>query len=722
MPELLLELLSEEIPARMQVRAAEDLRKKTIEALDEARLGGLGNQLVDPEDIKTFVTPRRLIVVAENIPATQPDLKVEKKGPRIDAPEKAIQGFLKGANLKSVDECEKRDIKGNTFYFAIFEKKGQATLDLLEGIIIEILISVNWPKSMRWKNTVFRWVRPFHKILAVFNGSVVPLEFPLGRTLASRMYKKAQDESVDADENFIRFTKQTVGHRFLAPDPFTVNDFADYKAKLAKAKVILDSAERRATILAEAEKLAGKAKLTLKPDPGLLDENAGLVEWPVVLMGRIDAAFMDLPAEVLTTSMRHHQKYFALLDEDGNLAPRFIFVANTETRDKGKAIVAGNERVLRARLADAKFFWDQDRKRTLESRVPDLAGRIFHARLGTMADKAERIAGLARGLAGYAGADPDLAGHAARLCKADLSTEMVGEFPELQGTMGRYNALNDGEKADVADAIAGHYAPVGPNDACPTAPVSVAVALADKIDSLVGFFAIDERPTGSKDPFALRRSALGVIRLIIENGLRLPLAEIFREANRLYADSGLTGHLEPQELLDFFADRLKVHLREKGVRHDLISAVFAVDGEDDLVRLLARVEALGAFLKSDDGENLLVAYKRAANIVRIEEKRDGKTYANDFKSDLLVADEERKLAAYLDDATSGAREALAQEDFTGAMSSIARLRRPVDDFFDHVTVNCEEAKLRENRLRLLSRIDATLDQVADFSRIEGGDR
>ncbi|MCH8834382.1 MAG: glycine--tRNA ligase subunit beta, partial [Proteobacteria bacterium] len=418
----------------------------------------------------------------------------------------------------------------------------------------------------------------------------------------------------------------------------------------------------------------------------------------------------------------HHQKYFALLDEDGNLAPRFIFVANTETRDKGKAIVAGNERVLRARLADAKFFWDQDRKRTLESRVPDLAGRIFHARLGSMAEKAERIAGLARGLAGYAGADPALAGRAARLCKADLSTAMVGEFPELQGTMGRYYALNDGEKADVADAIAGHYAPVGPNDACPTAPVSVAVALADKIDSLVGFFAIDERPTGSKDPFALRRSALGVIRLIIENGLRLPLAEIFREANRLYADSGLTGHLEPQDLLDFFADRLKVHLREKGVRHDLISAVFALDGEDDLVRLLARVEALGAFLKSDDGENLLVAYKRAANIVRIEEKRDGKTYANDFKPDLLVADEERNLAAYLDDATSGAREALAQEDFTGAMSSIARLRRPVDDFFDHVTVNCEEAKLRENRLRLLSRIDATLDQVADFSRIEGGER
>ena len=555
------------------------------------------------------------------------------------------------------------------------------------------------------------------------------------------------DRSEEDWENHLSYTNTTVGHRFLAPDPFTVNDFADYKAKLAKANVILDPAERRAVIQRDAEKLAGEAKLTLKPDAGLLDENAGLVEWPVVLMGRIDAAFMDLPAEVLTTSMRHHQKYFALLDKDGNLAPRFIFVANTETRDQGRAIVAGNERVLRARLADAKFFWDQDRKRTLESRVPDLAGRIFHARLGSMAGKAERIAGLARGLAGYAGAEPALAGRAARLCKADLSTAMVGEFPELQGTMGRYYALNDGEKADVADAIAGHYAPVGPNDACPTAPVSVAVALADKIDSLVGFFAIDERPTGSKDPFALRRSALGVIRLILENGLRVPLNAVFTKTHKQHFHSSLFGEptaeivveqtdelevVEPyrvpeaasvaSDLLDFFADRLKVHLKEKGVRHDLISAVFALDGEDDLVRLLARVEALGAFLKSDDGENLLVAYKRAANIVRIEEKRDGKTYASDFKPDLLVAEEERNLAAYLDDATSGAREALAQEDFTGAMSSIARLRRPVDDFFDHVTVNCEEANLRENRLRLLSRIDATLDQVADFSRIEGGER
>jgi len=689
-PELLLEVLSEEIPARMQARAAQDLKRLVCDGLKKTGLAF--------DTAEAFVTPRRLALVVDGLPDKQPDVTEERKGPRVDAPEKAVQGFLGSVGL-TMDQVEKRETEKGNFYFAVIERKGAATADVLPELFNDVFSGFSWPKSMRWGANAQRWVRPLQGILCVFGGEVVGISF--GDQHASNM---------------------TLGHRFLAPAPFKVNDFADYKAKLAEAKVVLDPAERRATILAEAEKLARTAKLTLKPDAGLLDENAGLVEWPVVLMGRIDAAFMDLPAEVLTTSMRHHQKYFALLDEDGNLAPRFIFVANTETRDKGKAIVAGNERVLRARLADAQFFWDQDRKRTLESRVPDLAGRIFHARLGSMAGKAERIAGLARGLAGYAGTEPALAGRAARLCKADLSTAMVGEFPELQGTMGRYYALNDGEKADVADAIAGHYAPVGPNDACPTAPVSVAVALADKIDSLVGFFAIDERPTGSKDPFALRRSALGVIRLIIENGLRLPLAEIFREANRLYADSGLPGHLEPQELLDFFADRLKVHLKEKGVRHDLISAVFAVDGEDDLVRLLARVEALGAFLKSDDGENLLVAYKRAANIVRIEEKRDGKTYANEFKPDLLVADEERNLAAYLDDATSGAREALAQEDFTGAMASIARLRRPVDDFFDHVTVNCEEAKLRENRLRLLSRIDATLDHVADFSRIEGGER
>ncbi len=537
----------------------------------------------------------------------------------------------------------------------------------------------------------------------------------------------------------IGFVSNTVGHRFLAPKPFKVKDFADYKAKLAKAKVVLDPAERRATILAEAKKLAGKAQLTLKPDDGLLAENGGLVEWPVVLMGRIDAVFMDLPAEVLTTAMRHHQKYFALLDAEGNLAPRFIVVADNETEYKGKEIVAGNERVLKARLADARYFWDRDRKQTLESRVPDLAGRIFHARLGSMAEKAERIAGLARGLAGYADADPAMAERAARLCKADLSTEMVGEFPELQGTMGRYYALNDGNNADVADAIAEHYAPVGPNDRCPAKPVSVAVALADKIDTLVGLFAIGEKSTGSKDPFALRRAALGVIRLIIENRLRVPLTKVFLTAAEhvlieVPAVPGATGgrarlnNMDRQrvaaDLLAFFADRLKVHLKEKGVRHDLISAVFEVGGEDDLVRLLARVDALEEFLRSRDGADLLIAYRRAANIVRIEEKKDGTAYDGEPMEDYFRQDEEKALHASLTASLQVSSTFLQEKKFniSGAMAALARLRGPVDSFFDNVTVNCDDAELRENRLQLLSRIQWTMDKVADFSRIEGGER
>ena len=675
----------------MQVKAADDLKRLVCDGLKKAGLAF--------DRAEAFVTPRRLALVVDGLPDKQPDVREERKGPRVDAPEKAIKGFLGSVGL-TMDQVEKRETEKGEFYFAVIERKGAATADVLPELFNDVFSGFPWPKSMRWGANTQRWVRPLHGILCVFGGNIVGISF--GDEPASNM---------------------TSGHRFLTSGPLkNVRSFADYKARLAKAKVVLDPAERRATILAGAEKLVGKAGLTLKPDAGLLDEVAGLVEWPVVLMGKIDAAFMDLPAEVLTTSMRHHQKYFALLDEDGDLAPRFIFVANTETRDKGRAIVAGNERVLRARLADAKFFWDQDRKRSLESRVPDLAGRIFHARLGTVADKADRIAGLARDLAGYAGADPVLAGRAARLCKADLSTEMVGEFPELQGAMGRYYALNDGEKADVADAIAGHYAPVGPNDACPTAPVSVAVALADKIDSLVGFFAIDERPTGSKDPFALRRSALGVIRLIIENGLRLPLAEIFREASRLYADSGLTGHLEPQELLDFFADRLKVHLREKGVRHDLISAVFEVGGEDDLVRLLARVEALGDFLETDDGANLLTAYRRAANIVRKEEKKDSARYDGTADETLLSQGQERALFDGLAEVRTTSAPAFADEKFALAMSALARLRGPVDAFFDHVTVNCEEPALRVNRLRLLSQIRSTLSGIADFSRIEGGER
>jgi glycyl-tRNA synthetase beta chain len=538
----------------------------------------------------------------------------------------------------------------------------------------------------------------------------------------------------------LAFGNATVGHRFLAPRKFTVTGFADYKKKLKAAKVILDPAERRASIEKQAKRIAARAKLAVRDDPALLDEVTGLVEWPVVLMGRIEDQFMELPPEVLASSMRAHQKYLALVDESGALANRFLVVANMETADKGKAIAAGNERVLRARLADARFFWDQDRKQTLAARTPLLGQIVFHAKLGSLDEKIDRVQALAAEIAGHVeGADKDRVRSAARLCKADLVTGMVGEFPELQGVMGRYYALADGEHAEVAEAIAEHYAPQGPSDACPSAPVSVALALADKIDTLVGFFAIDEKPTGSKDPYALRRAALGVIRLIVENGLRIHLTRIFDLSHQMFfplwqkeidfvakAEHVLKrmGLLEQDELrgslLDFFAERLKVALRGQGVRHDLIAAVFALGGEDDLVRLLARVEALAAFLKTEDGANLLVAYQRAANIVRIEEKRDKLRYHGaELAIDQLVEDAERLLGLRVFDSEAEAEKALAAEDFTAAMAALAKLRKPVDDFFDRVTVNTDNPELRTNRLRLLARIGATLNQVADFSKIEG---
>lgn len=513
----------------------------------------------------------------------------------------------------------------------------------------------------------------------------------------------------------------------MAPEPFVVENFADYEARLRQAKVMLDPAERRKTVLDEAAKLAAKAGLTVKADAGLVDEVAGMVEWPVMLMGAIDESFMDLPVEVLVAEMRHNQKYFPLTDAKGALAAKFVMVADIEADDGGTAIVAGNERVLRARLADARFFWDQDRKRTLESRAPDLKGVVFHARLGSVAEKAARMAALAEELSRHIpGSDPAGARRAGELSKADLVTGMVGEFPELQGVMGRYYALSDGERPEVAEAIAEHYAPQGPSDACPTAPVSIAVALADKIDTLAGFFAINEKPTGSKDPFALRRAALGIIRLVIENKLRIPLNEIFRKAGFFYAEmeSSFSGQLNVDDLLAFFADRLKVALKESGVRHDLIGAVFAVERpggghEDDLVRLLARVEALKGFLDSDDGENLLTAFRRAGNIVAIEEKRDQKTYDGEVGVKLLTQAEEKNLYGLLAEVEDESTRASAREDFEGAMRALARLRTAVDAFFDEVTVNCGNVDLRANRLRLLSRIRAPMASVADFSKIEG---
>ena len=715
MAELLLELFSEEIPARMQQQAAEQLKRAVTERLTAAGL--------EPSRVLSFVTPRRLTVVADGLPATQPDVREEKRGPRVGAPEQAVNGFLKSVGLSSVDQCEVRATEKGDFYFAVAERKGRPASEVIAEAVGAIVRGFDWPKSMRWGSRRLNWVRPLRRVLCLFD---------------------ARPLALDLAEEDIPCGNVTSGHRFLAPEQFAVTDFAEYCERLRAAYVVLDAEERRETIRADADQLVRAEGLKVRPDEALLAEVAGLVEWPVVLMAGIDPAFMDLPAEVLATAMRSHQKYFALVDGAGRLAPRFLVVANMLTDDGGRAVVRGNERVLRARLQDAKFFWDQDRRRPLESRVPRLSEIVFHAKLGTLADKVARIEALAAEIAPLiAGANVDWVRSAATLCKADLVTGMVGEFPELQGVMGRYYALAEGERDEVADAIRDHYAPLGPNDTCPTAPVSVAVALADKIDTLVAFFAIDEAPTGSKDPFALRRAALGVLRLILENGLRISLRPVLEQAFSLqrndvqanFAGEGTKGKAVREtrvvgeaptpaqalsnELLAFFADRLKVHLREKGVRHDLIAAIFELRDEDDLVRLLMRVEALGRFLGTDDGANLLVAYRRAGNIVRIEEKKDGTSYDGAVDESLLRQDEERAVFARLTEVQGLYAPALKQERFDVAMMALARLRKPVDAFFDHVTVNCDDAPLRANRLRLLSQIRRTMEAVADFSKIEG---
>ena len=687
MPELLLEILSEEIPARMQARAADDLKRLVTDGLKAAGL--------EFTSAESYVTPRRLCLVVDGLPEKQPDVSEEKRGPNVNAPEQAINGF-KGS-LPEGAVIEQRETPKGTFFFALVEQTGMPTVVILGDLLIDALRQMPWPKSMRWGTRKSRWVRPVHRISCLFGeNQSIGINLEPGEPVYAGF--------------------ETVGHRFLAPDLIKVSDFADYKQKLLAAKVMLDPAERRSKIEADAKKLCEKEGLSLKDDQGLLDEVTGLVEWPVVLMGTIDQQFMELPDEVLSTSMRSHQKYFSTLDDSGKLANKFIVVANTETKDGGQQVVAGNERVLRARLSDAKFFWDQDRSESLASRAPALKDRVFHAKLGTLDEKVDRMQALAVVMTTFLPeADKDKVRSAARLAKADLSTGMVGEFPELQGLMGRYYAQHDGEDAAVADAIAEHYSPLGPNDACPTKPVSVCVSLADKIDTLVGFFAIDEKPTGSKDPYALRRAALGIIRLVLENGIRLPLSNVFGEA---HATLGI-GDNPADDLMAFFADRLKVHLREQGVRHDLIDAVFALGGEDDLVRLIKRVEALQEFLKTEDGDNLLTAYKRAANILRAEEKKDAAEYRDAPESALLTDDAEKALADALNQATPAIENALASEDFVAAMQALAGLRKPVDTFFDDVTVNADDAKLRVNRLKLLNGIRASLDGVADFSKIEG---
>jgi glycyl-tRNA synthetase beta chain len=709
MAEFLLELFSEEIPARMQAKAADDLKRLVTEKLKAA---GLAFTKAD-----SYVTPRRLTLVIDGLPLTQADVKEEKKGPRVGSPQQAVDGFLRSAGLSALSECEERDTGKGVFYFAVVEKKGGPTVDVIAHLLDSLLVDFPWPKSMRWASNDFRWVRPLHNVLAVFDGKPIPrTDFQLGVV-----------------ENPLRgivpINNITHGHRFLSKGEIAVGSFFDYRAKLRNAHVILDAAERRATIKAQAAALADAKGFLVKADEGLLDEVTGLVEWPTVLMGGIDQQFMDVPAEVLTTSMRTHQKYFAVEHGDGRLAPHFLVVANITANDGGATIIAGNERVLRARLSDAQFFWHQDQKVKLADRVPGLGSITYHAKLGTLGQKVARNTALAVELTPAIGADAGLTRQAAELAKADLTSGMVGEFPELQGIMGRYYAQLEKLPQAVADAIADHYKPLGPTDRVPAAPVSIAVALADKIDTLVGFFAIDEKPTGSKDPFALRRAALGIIRLIIENKLRLRLRDVLARAYSGYYDHGgqvAGGGFEKNQpkvviadLMEFFADRLKVALKEQGTRHDLITAIFALGNEDDLTRLLARVEALKGFVESEDGVNLMSAYKRASNIVRIEEKKDATAHDGAVDPSLLDQAEERELQRALTIASDQATAAIAKEEFTVAMAALAQLRQPVDAFFDKVTVNCEDAQRRVNRLRLLSAIRATLNRVADFSKIEG---
>ena len=687
MAELLLELLSEEIPARMQARAAGDLKRLVTD-----RLSGCGLAHAHAE---AHVTPRRLALVVDGLPLRQPDVRTERRGPRADAPERAIQGFLKSVG-KSRDEVEERATDRGTFLFVTLEQAGSDTRTVLPELLVDAIQQMPWQRSMRWARTSFRWVRPLHQVLALFDGEALDGRLELGTT-------------------GIAFGDRTRGHRFLAPDPFAVTGFAGYRAGLRRAFVILDREERKRIIFEQATALAEARGLSLRDDPALLDEVAGLVEWPSPLLGRIDPQFMSVPPEVLVTAMRSHQKYFALLDADGTLAPCFVTVSNMAPEpERDATIVAGNEKVLRARLADARFFWDQDRAITLEERVPALADVAFFEGLGTLADRAARMEVLAGDIAGMLGLDDTApARRGARLAKADLTTQMVGEFPELQGTMGRYYAEHDGEAGEVCAAIADHYAPLGPSDRVPTAPVSICVALADKLDTLVGFFAIGERPTGSRDPYALRRAALGVVRIIRENRLRLPLTRLIGAALAAYRDVGTADGL-----FDFIVDRLTVHLRTEGLRHDLIAAVRGTGEEDDLVRLIARVEALGGFLDSADGGNLLVAYRRASNIVRIEESRDGCQYDDMPREDRFAQPEEHELYRHLVEAEARLGPLISQEGFLEAMTVLAGLRQPVDSFFDEVTVNVDQPQIRENRLWMLGTITRTMNRVADFSGIE----
>jgi len=694
MSELLIELFSEEIPARMQVRASEDFQRMITDGLSAAGLSFA--------TARAYSTPRRLALVVDGLPHMSPAISDERKGPRVGAPEQALTGFLKAAGLASIADAEivKDDKKGD-YYLARIEKPGRKASDLVAELVPSVLSRFPWPKSMRWGSGTFQWVRPLHSIICLLDGKVVPFEIA-----------------------GIASSNTTRGHRFHGNSPFKVKSFDDYVTQLTAHKVMLDPAARMASIRETAHATARAAKLQLVEDEGLVAENAGLTEWPVVLMGSFDEGFLEVPAEVLTTSMKQHQKCFSLRDaKTKKLANKFLLVSNLTATDGGAAIVAGNEKVIRARLSDAKFFWEQDLKKPLDEMANELAGITFHEKLGSQKDRVERIAELAAQIAGAVDAVPEDARRAAQLAKADLVSGMVGEFPELQGLMGRYYAEKAGTKADIARAIELHYKPKGPTDIVPKEEdgdsVAIAVALADKLDTLVGFWTIGEKPTGSGDPYQLRRAALGIIRIVLENDLRLPLGkQVLQHLAQIpVTTKSPAGAVD--DLLAFFADRLKVHLKEKGARHDLIDAVFALPGQDDLALIVKRVEALGEFLGTDDGANLLAGVKRASNILAIEEKKDKTTYSGEPDGELLAEPAERALAAAIAKARFDTNAAIAVENFTGAMNALAELRAPVDVFFDKVTVNVNDSALRTNRLKLLSEIRDTTYNVADFSRISG---
>jgi glycyl-tRNA synthetase beta chain len=732
MPDLLIELLSEEIPARMQARAAEDLRRLVTDGLVERGL--------TYAQAAAFVTPRRLALAVADLAPRSPDLREERRGPRVDAPEAALEGFLRSTGLAR-DALEIRDDRKAQVYVAVTTRPGRPAAEIVAETLEAVVRGFPWPKSMRWGEGSLRWVRPLQSIVAILT-------------------TEAGHEVVPVDIDGVAAGDLTRGHRFMAPAPLAVASFEDYAGKLRRAFVLIDPAERAERIAHDAAQLAFARGLEVVDDPVLLAEIAGLVEWPVTLMGRIEPRFLDLPPEVLQTSMRMHQKFLAARDPRTSRIEAYVVVANRDTSDDGATILAGNARVLAARLADAEFFWRNDLATPLEAMAAKLAAVTFHARLGSQADRVARIAALARAIAPMVGADPDLAERAARLAKADLTSAMVYEFPELQGVMGRRYAEAAGEDPAVAAAIAEHYAPLGPSDTVPTAPVSVAVALADKLDTLAGFWAIGEKPTGSKDPFALRRAALGVVRLILRNGLRLHLdrlldAQVLRHriggegAAAALLDTlavhGFHAEMEDQvarlgdagrkwleaarssgagdvsdDLVAFFHDRLKVHLREEGVRHDLIDAVLVMPKRDDLRLVVMRAEALSDYLATDDGATLLAGYKRAANILTQEEKKDGVSYELDPDPRLAETEAERALFAALDQAEAALGRALAAEDFAAAMTALARLRAPIDAFFDTTTVNAPSPILRRNRLCLLNRIRAVTGRVADFAAIEGG--